>query len=116
MAEIRTIAGSSEAVSHLVLVGRLDIDGVSAVDLPLTAASVSRRRPTVIDMSGVEFLGSMGIGLLVRCAVSLQRSGLRLALFGCPPIIRKSLETTKVSAVVPVTESEAEAVALVTSA
>ena len=114
MAEVRTIAGSDE-VSHVALAGRLDIEGVSRVELPLTAATVSQRRPTIIDMSGVEFLGSLGIGLLVRCAISLQRSGARMVLFGCQPLVRKSLEVTKVNAVVPITDSVTEALTLVKS-
>ena len=64
-------------------------------------------------MSGVEFLGSMGIGLLVRCAVSLQRSGARLVLFGCQPLVQRSLEITKINAVLPIVDSEAAAFELV---
>jgi anti-sigma B factor antagonist len=112
MAEVRTIAVTDE-ISHVRLVGRLDIDGVGMVEIPLTAATVARKRPAIVDMSGVEFLGSMGIGLLVRCAVSLQRSGARVVLFGCQPLVQKSLEITKINAVLPIVDSEAAAIELV---
>ena len=112
MAVLRTIEGS-ENVSHVVLTGRLDVEGVTKVELPLTAATVSLRRPTIIDMTEVDFLGSLGIGVLVRCAVSLQRSGLRLVLFGCQPMVRRTLEVSRVTAVMPLADSETDAVALV---
>lgn len=111
MVEVRTIAATDE-ISHVALVGRLDIEGVGTIEIPLTAATVSRKRPAMVDMSGVDFLGSIGIGLLVRCAVSLQRSGARLVLFGCQPLVQKSLEITKINAVLPIAESEAAAFAL----
>ena len=112
MAQVRTIAVTDE-LSHIGLVGRLDIEGVGTVEIPLTAATVARKRPAIVDMSGVEFLGSMGIGLLVRCAVSLQRSGARLVLFGCQPLVQRSLEVTKINAVLPIVDSEAAAFELV---
>ena len=107
MAELRTVA--TDPVSHVALSGRLDVEGVGTIELPLTAATVSQHRPVILDMSGVDFLGSLGIGMLVRCAVSLQRSGARFVLFGCQPLVRKSLETTKVNAVLPIADSESAA-------
>jgi anti-anti-sigma factor len=112
MAEVRTIAATDE-ISHIRLVGRLDIEGVGTIEIPLTAATVARKRPAIVDMSGVDFLGSIGIGLLVRCAISLQRSGATFVLFGCQPLVQRSLEITKINAVLPIVESEAAAFALV---
>jgi len=112
-AAVRTVE-SDDAISHVVLSGRLDIDGVGKVELPLTLATVSQRKPVLLDMSGVEFLGSLGIGLLVRCAVSLQRMGARIVIYGCQPLVQKSLETTKVNSVLPIAASEAAALQLIT--
>ena len=114
MAELRPRSGPDN-VTYVALIGRLDIEGVNAIELPLTVSTVSPRRPAMIDMSAVEFLGSLGIGLLVRCAVSLQRSGARLVLFGCQPLVRKSLEVTKLTSVLPLADSEDAALALLTS-
>ena len=108
MAEVRTIE-SGDDISHVALSGRLDIEGVGSVEMPLTLATVSRRKPVVLDMSGVEFLGSLGIGMLVRCAVTLKRMGAGVVLYGCRPFVQKTLEITKVNAVLPIVASEAEA-------
>jgi anti-anti-sigma factor len=112
MAEVRTVDRSDD-ISHVALSGRLDIEGVGKTELPLTLATVSQRKPVVLDMSGVEFLGSLGIGLLVRCAVSLQRMGARFVLFGCQPLVKKSLETTKVNSVLPMADTEAAALQVI---
>ena len=112
MAEIQTIEASGK-ISHIALTGRLDIDGVGRIEIPLTAATVARGQQVIIDMTRVDFLGSLGIGLLVRCAVSLQRQGARLVVFGCQPLVRKSLEITKVNALVLLADSEAQARELV---
>ena len=112
MAEVRTTDGAQD-ISIVALVGRLDIDGVHTVELPLTTATVARRRSAAIDMTAVEFIGSLGIGLLVRCAVSLQRSGARLVLYGCQPLVRRSIEISKVNSVVPVADDLAAALVLI---
>jgi len=111
MSELQTIDASDE-LSYVSLKGRLDIAGVDAVAMPLTVATVTRRKPTIVDMSAVEFLGSLGIGMLVRCAVSLQRTGARFVLFGCQPMVRKTLETSKVDAVLPIADTKDAALAL----
>jgi anti-anti-sigma factor len=108
MTDVRTLA-STDVLSHVAIVGRLDIDGVGRIEVPFTAAVVSRRKPTLVDMSGVEFLGSMGIGLLVRCALSLQRQGARFVVYGCRPLVARTLETAQVTGVIPVVDTEAAA-------
>ncbi len=115
MSTVRTIESSPE-FSHVAIDGRLDIDGVGAIDTALTVATVTRGKPVMLDMSAVEFLGSLGIGMLVRCAVSLQRRGARVVLFGCQPLIRKTLETTKVTSVLPIVDTEADARQLLATA
>lgn len=108
MTKIRTIDASAK-YSHLAIDGRLDVAGVGAIETPLIVATVTRGMSVMIDMSGVEFLGSLGIGMLVRCAVSLNRRGARFVLFNCQPLIRRTLEIAKVTSVLPIFDSEAAA-------
>ena len=114
MAEVRSQV-AEDGVSHVALSGRLDVDGVGAVDLPLTVATVTRHKPAVVNMTAVDFLGSLGIGLLVRCAVSLQRSGARFVLFGCQPSVKKTIETAKLTGILLIADSEAAALQMLTT-
>ena len=115
MTKIRTLDSPPE-YSYLAIDGRLDVEGVGAIETPLTVATVTRGKPVMIDMAGVAFLGSLGIGMLVRCAVSLNRRGAKFVLFNCQPMIRKTLEISKVTSVLPIVESEAAARELLASA
>ncbi|HEX5069615.1 MAG TPA: STAS domain-containing protein [Vicinamibacterales bacterium] len=108
MTRLRTI-DSPPDYSHLAIDGRLDVEGVGHIESPLTEATAARGKPVMLDMAGVSFLGSLGIGLLVRCAVSLNRRGAKIVLFNCGPFVRKTLEISKVTAVLPILDSEAAA-------
>jgi anti-anti-sigma factor len=115
MTKIRTI-DSPPDYAHLAIDGRLDVEGVGAIETTLTVATVTRGKPVMIDMTGVEFLGSLGIGMLVRCAMSLNRRGAKFVLFNCPPLVRKTLEISKVTSVLPMVDSEAAARELLATA
>lgn len=108
MTKLRTIDAPPE-YSHLAIDGRLDVEGVGNIETPLTVATVTRGKPVMLDMAGVGFLGSLGIGLLVRCAVSLNRRGARIVLYNCSAFVRKTLEISKVTSVLPIADSEAAA-------
>ncbi|MEM8885841.1 MAG: STAS domain-containing protein [Planctomycetota bacterium] len=48
----------------------------------------------VIVMSGVTFLASMGIGMLVKANLTLREQGRNLKLSGVPDKVRKILDAT----------------------
>ena len=50
------------------LVGRLDTPGVDAVETRLTAALVPRAARAIVDLSGVEFIGSLGLRMFITIA------------------------------------------------
>src|SRR5579864_4905458 len=85
-------------------VERLD-RGVLSIRGPLTMENVSpflnavRREdaPTMIlDLSGVPYLDSSGLGSLVNACTSCQKSGRRFALTGVNQRVLKVFEITKV--------------------
>ena len=75
----------------LTLAGRLDAAGVERVDASFKEEIVTRGKTALVDMSGVEFLGSLGIGMLLAAAQALAASDARLGLFGLRPIVREAL-------------------------
>ena len=88
-------------------VERLD-RGVLSFRGPLTMENVSpflnavRREnaPTMIlDLSGVPYLDSSGLGSLVSASTSCAKAGRRLALTGVNKRVRKVFEITKVEQV-----------------
>jgi anti-anti-sigma factor len=97
-----------ELGTKVTLVGRLDIAGADAIDLPL-ATVAGRRGNVVIDMAGVEFLASIGIRHLVTAAKAIARGAGRLVLLDPSPIVTEVLVTAGLEEVLPIVRSEDEA-------
>jgi anti-anti-sigma factor len=76
---------ASDALTCVALFGRLDADGVGRIETALTDQVVARRKPAVIDITGVEFIASMGIGMLISLAKSMGVHGLGLAVVAVGP-------------------------------
>jgi anti-anti-sigma factor len=65
----------------------------------------------VIDLTGVSFIASLGIRMLLGTARALDRYGARLILFGPQADVMEIIETTALTEIIPVVATEAEAVA-----
>src|SRR5262249_55067108 len=88
--------------------GRLDITGVEAVELKLASQTVARRKPAIVDISAVEILASIGVGMLVKTARSMHSHGL---IFGvvATGLGKEILERLKVDTIFPVVETYEQA-------
>jgi anti-sigma B factor antagonist len=64
--------------------GEIDIDAAPSLEATLDAAIRDSQGAFVIDLSGVEFLDSSGLGVLVRAQARLGREDRALAVI-CPP-------------------------------
>jgi anti-anti-sigma factor len=107
MAEM-VIIEESETFTHLAVRGRLDIDGVEHVELKLTSHTVARRKPAIVDITAVEILASIGVGMLVKIARSMHSHGL---IFGvvATGVSKDVLERLHVDTVFPVLPSYEQA-------
>src|SRR5882672_5121017 len=107
MAEIVVIE-ANDAFTHVALRGRLDVTGVGEVEPELTKQTVARRKPAIVDISAVEVLASIGVGMLVRVARSMHSHGV---IFGvvATGLSKESLERLKVDTIFPVVPTYEEA-------
>jgi anti-anti-sigma factor len=107
MAEIVVIE-TNDAFTHVALRGRLDVTGVGDVELELARETVARRKPAIVDICAVEFLASIGVGMLVKNARSMHSHGL---IFGvvATGLGKEILERLKVNLVFPVVPTYEEA-------
>jgi len=90
-----------DGVSQVALVGRLDITGLHAVDLRFHALTAAASRPAVVDLGRLEYIASLGIGMLVSCAQSLKVKGYRLVLFGATGDVDQALRRTGLDQAMP---------------
>jgi anti-anti-sigma factor len=100
-------------VRKIVFAGRLDTAGVDRVETRFGAAVVAAGKNTVVDLSQVTFLASMGIRMLIATARSLSRKSRKMAMFGATPAVMETIDTTALHDIIPVAGSEDEAIAIV---
>jgi len=97
----------------------IDIAGdvTSASEGPLmeayAAASAGGARTIVLDFSGLDYMNSGGIGLLVTLLVRVQRQGQRLTACGISDHYREILSLTRLDEAIAIYPSEADVLAAV---
>ena len=97
--------------ARVVLNGRLDATGVTAVWVPFNAL-VETKRGLIVDLSGVSFISSNGIRMLTAAANTVKRRGGRLVLLNPNAVVDEVLTITGVHSIIPVARSDGEAQSL----
>ena len=100
-----------EGVVKVGLVGRLDTPGVDAVETRLTGAICPRGARTVVDLSGVEFIGSLGLRMFITIARALNRRNGRMVLYAPQPFVAQVFETSSLGDIIPVKPDATSALA-----
>jgi anti-sigma B factor antagonist len=105
------VVESSDTHAHLVLVGSLNVAGVNDVELKFLAHTANSSKPVIVDISGVDFVSSLGLRMFLEGARGLKRNNHALILLRPVPEVEKVLEITAISMIAAVTHSEEEALA-----
>lgn len=98
----------SELASGIRLIkptGRLDIMGVNAIDVKFAGYCSGENARVLVDLSGVDFMASIGIRLLTSNAKSLLSRGGKMVLLNPSPDVRGVLEMTGIPSVIPLYDS-----------
>jgi anti-sigma B factor antagonist len=99
-----------DRITHLAIVGRLDIAGLHAIDMKFHGYTAARRRPTLVDLSGLEFITSLGMGMFISCARSLQRHKAKMVLLNPRPEVEEVLKAVGIDQGVPIVHSVEEGI------
>lgn len=86
-------SGSRDGVVILTMTGPLTLRNIFQFQQDLVA---SPPQLTVFDLSGVPYMDSAGIGVLINYYVSAEKNGRRMALAGANERIDALLDLTKV--------------------
>lgn len=108
-----TILERTDAIVHVAFNGRLDTNAAEELDDRFRAMIAERGQPTVVDLSGVDFLASRGISLLLGGSKFLRKAGHRLVLLSPQPLVDASLRTAKLERVMPIVYELDDAIRLV---
>jgi len=90
-----------DGITRVILEGRMDIEGASAIDLKLNIIG-GTKAVVLVDMQGVSYLASIGIGLLITVAKAIRNKGGKFAFFAPSPVVDKVLQNTGIYQVIPV--------------
>jgi anti-anti-sigma factor len=96
------------------LIGNLDIMGVNEIEIKFTGYCSGENARVLVDLSGVDFMASIGIRLLTSNAKSLLSRNGRMVLLNPTSSVREVLEMTGIPDIIPIYEQleSAEAVLL----
>lgn len=97
---------------RLALKGRLDAVGAERVESDFTTRATRAGRDVIVDMSGVSFVGSLGIRLLISVARGTTRAGRRLVLAGVQPAVAEVFSNVALDELIPMAADEPAALAL----
>jgi anti-anti-sigma factor len=94
--------------THIALSGKLDVLGVGEIENKFIGYTAARKKNAVIDISGVTFMGSMGLRIFLSAARSLNLEKKLLILLNPQPLVNEVLEISGIQDMV-VIEHDAEA-------
>jgi anti-anti-sigma factor len=88
---------------QIKLSGRLDIPGTDEIANRFAALAASDVQHIVLDLSGVSFLGSIGIRQIVINAKAAQHRGGRLVMYvGDNAAVNETIAATGIATMIPV--------------
>ena len=89
-------------IRHAKLTGRMDLQGTNAVHEEFTLKLASGKDPVLIDLSGVDFLASLGLRTLLGTAKSVQQRGGKTVILKPTALVREVLVTAGIDKVIPI--------------
>src|SRR5262249_49316600 len=106
---------TGDRVRIIRLAGRMDIEGNEGVALRFNTLTIAGHPAVIVDLSGLEFVSSIGIATLVTGAKNVKlRQGV-LVLYGARPNVLSALERTNITRMIPTCATLDEARALATA-
>ena len=97
-----TILERDDDITHVVLTGRLDTTAAEELSQRLSAETVGRKQPAIIELSDIDFLASMGIGLLLATNKKLLKDGHKLVVLNPRDMVDAILKASKVDKILSI--------------
>src|SRR5262249_25105833 len=96
------ISEIADGLINVALIGRLDTPAVDQTETRLTGSVVPRGARTMVDLSQVEFVGSLAIRMFITIAKALARKNGKLVLYAPQPLVQQVLATVSLDTLVPI--------------
>ncbi len=106
---IEDLAGN---INKVVLSGRIDIAGASAIDMPMSIVG-GTKKAVIVDLSAVEFMASLGLRSVVLSGKAVLSKGGKYVLLAPQPQVEEVITTSGVDELFTIFRDEASATAAV---
>ena len=91
-----------DGIRLIKLEGRLDLNGTYSIEIQFVNDCTGDKARVLVDMSGVNYVSSVGIPMLVNTAKSVMSRGGKMAFLNPQENVLKVLELVGVTQVIPV--------------
>jgi anti-anti-sigma factor len=105
---MRVTCGPDPEISGVLLakpVGHLDVHGATHLWEALSPRLNDQTPSLLIDMGGIDWMTSAGIGTLIRLVSHVEELGGKLAVFGCNEKVREVLRITALETMLNTSET-----------
>ena len=108
---VATVVSGSEPYTLVELVGEADVTNSDALHEVLDAEVAKQPRTLIIDLSGLRFMDSSALHVILRANRAMDRQGGVVALASPRDPVAKMLRLTAADQLIPVFPSVSEAIA-----
>ncbi len=108
---VATVESGSEPYTLVELVGEADVTNSDALREVLDAEVAKQPRTLIIDLSGLRFMDSSALHVILRANRAMDREGGVVALASPRDPVAKMLRLTAADQLIPVFPSVSEAIA-----
>ena len=95
-------------VTRVTLAGEFDLSVAARVEEELTRAAASTPEVLVLDLSGLSFMDSSGLRVVVAADERARRTGQRFVVVNGPDAVRRVFEITKVDEVLELVDDPSQ--------
>jgi len=99
-------------ICHLAMSGRLDMAGVSEVEIDFAEKTSSASRSVVVDMTEVPFLASLGMRMFLSAAKRLKQNQKKIILFNTTSMVKDALKIAGFERLIALADNESDVDAL----
>lgn len=99
-----TVIDENDSFTHVALSGRVDINSIGDLDQKFTELLVERQRPAIVDLSGVEYMSSIGLRMLVAASKPLGEHNAAMVLLNPKPNVEEVLKTSAFHRIMPIVQ------------
>jgi anti-anti-sigma factor len=89
-------------IKQIILTGRLDIKGTGEIETRFVNNTVTKKAPILVDLSGVDFIASYGMRMLLGSAKALEKRGGKMILFQPTALVQEALQMAGIDQLIPI--------------